>query len=72
VEGRVEREDEHLEVPIIHLIARRLIDHSDLLQSLAEIDGKDDGAWAERGLGRPDEVKRPEREMKMPPARDFC
>lgn len=28
-EGRVEREDEHAEVPIVHLIASRLIDRSD-------------------------------------------
>jgi error-prone DNA polymerase len=74
VEGRVQREDEHSEVPIIHLIARRLIDRSDLLDTLAHIDGKEDGAWAERGLGRPNEVKRPapgSQRVKMPPTRDF-
>ncbi|MBR0664394.1 hypothetical protein GXW71_08510 [Roseomonas hellenica] len=69
VEGRVEREDKHAEVPIVHLIASRLIDRSDLLDTLAQIDGQDDGAWAERMLGRADEVKRPEpgsRRVKMP------
>ena len=35
VEGRLEREDKQSEVPIIHLIARRLIDRSDLLDTLA-------------------------------------
>ena len=35
VEGRVEREDEHAEVPIIRLIAARLVDRSDLLDRLA-------------------------------------
>lgn len=74
VEGRVEREDKHAEVPIVHLIASRLIDRSDLLDTLAKIDGQDDGAWAERMLGRAEEVKRPEpgsRRMKMPGTRDF-
>ena len=74
VEGRVEREDQHAEVPIIHLIASRIINRSDLLDHLAHIDGKDDGAWAERMLGRADEVKRPEpgsRRVKMPGTRDF-
>jgi error-prone DNA polymerase len=32
VERRVEREGEHAEVPIIHLIASRLIDRSVLLE----------------------------------------
>jgi len=74
VEGRVEREDKHSEVPIIHLIARRLIDHSDLLHVLTDIDGKEDGVWADRGLGRADEVKRPDpgsHRITMPPTRDF-
>lgn len=74
VEGRVEREDQHAEVPIIHLIAARLIDRSDLLDTLARTDGLDDGAWAEKTLGRADEVKRPEpgsRRVKMPGTRDF-
>jgi DNA polymerase III alpha subunit len=33
-EGRVEREVEHAEVPITHLIVRRLLDRSDLLNRL--------------------------------------
>lgn len=74
VEGRVEREDQHAEVPIVHLIAARLVDRPDLLDTLAKIDGQDAGAWAEKMLGRADEVKRPEpgsRRVKMPRARDF-
>ncbi|WP_211866988.1 hypothetical protein [Neoroseomonas terrae] len=74
IEGRVEREDKHAEVPIVHLIASRIIDRSDLLDQIGRIDGQDDGAWAERMLGRADEVKRPEpgsRRVKMPGTRDF-
>lgn len=33
-EGRIERETEHAEVPITHLICRKLIDRSDLLREL--------------------------------------
>jgi error-prone DNA polymerase len=33
-EGRIERETEHAEVPITHLICRKLIDRSDLLGQL--------------------------------------
>jgi error-prone DNA polymerase len=36
-EGRVERVDEHAEVPILHVIVRRLIDRSDLLDGLRHI-----------------------------------
>ncbi|MBR0652038.1 hypothetical protein GXW78_20415 [Roseomonas terrae] len=74
VEGRIEREDKHAEVPIVHLIASRLIDRSDLLDQLGTIDGQEDGMWAERMLGRADEVKRPEpgsRRVKMPGTRGF-
>ncbi|NMJ42807.1 error-prone DNA polymerase [Roseomonas sp. JC162] len=73
VEGRLEREDEHAEVPIVHLIASRLIDRSDLLGQLAAM-GEDRGASAERMLGRADEVKRPEpgsQRVKLPATRDF-
>ena len=38
-EGRVEREVEQAEVPITHLIVDRLVDRSDLLSRLVEIDG---------------------------------
>jgi error-prone DNA polymerase len=72
-EGRVERVDDHAEIPIIHLIARKLTDHSDLLDGLGQIDGS--GAAWNRLLGRADEVRRPEpgsgRPVKMPPSRDF-
>ncbi|MBV1800435.1 error-prone DNA polymerase [Siccirubricoccus sp. G192] len=59
VEGRVERQTEGAEVPILHLIARRLIDRSDLLDGLRRSDAGD-AAWAERGLGRADAVRRPD------------
>jgi error-prone DNA polymerase len=59
-EGRVEREATHAEMPIFRIICRRLIDRSDLLDSLlAEADG-DRGAWGQRALGRADEVRTPE------------
>jgi error-prone DNA polymerase len=88
-EGRVEREVEHAEVPIIHLIVRKLTDCSDLLDSLTQGEaaasseptvkgtGAGDTAWAERSLGRADEVKRPEPGARRPPqaklqaSRDF-
>jgi error-prone DNA polymerase len=72
-EGRVERMDDHAEVPILHLIARKLIDRSDMLDGLGQVDGAEAG-WA-RLLGHADEVRRPEpgsrRPMKLPPSRDF-
>jgi error-prone DNA polymerase len=72
-EGRVDRMDDHAEVPIIHLVARKLIDRSDLLDGLGQVGGAEAG-W-ERPLGRADEVLRPEpgsrRPMKTPPSRDF-
>ena len=76
-EGRVERETEHAEVPITHVIVRRLVDRSDLLDELSAVDGGD-AAWAGRALGRADEVRRPEPgsgppqpPTKLPRSRDF-
>jgi len=78
-EGRVERENQHSEVPITHLLVRRLIDRSDLLRELLA-ENPADPAWAERSLGRADEVRRPEpgarhpgagRRHAMPSSRDF-
>jgi error-prone DNA polymerase len=76
-EGRVEREVEHAEVPITHLIVRTLTDRSDLLDSLVAVDGDPTGRdWAERTLGHADEVRRPEpgsqrSQAKLPGSRDF-
>jgi error-prone DNA polymerase len=64
-EGRVERETEHAEVPITHLICRKLTDRSDLLDGLSSVDGSD-AAWAGRALGRADEVRRPEPGSRAP------
>ncbi|HYF19171.1 MAG TPA: hypothetical protein VEA40_14980, partial [Ramlibacter sp.] len=74
-EGRVERVDEHAEVPILHLIVRRLIDRSDLLDRLSLAEAPEKGEWAERMLGRADEVRRPDpgsraEKLRMP-SRDF-
>ncbi len=66
-EGRVERETERAEVPITHLICRRLVDRSDLLDGLSWVDG--DTAWAGRAQGRADEVRRPEPGSGQPPAK---
>lgn len=52
-EGRVERTE--AEVPILHLIVRRLTDRSDLLDGLHALDAP----AVVRGLARADEVKRP-------------
>ena len=68
----MERVDEHAEVPILHVIVRRLIDRSDLLDGLSQVDGPE--AWG-RMLGRADEVRRPDpgsrRPVKLPQSRDF-
>lgn len=78
-EGRVEREAEHAEVPVTHLIVRRLIDRSDLLDGLAASDGAETGGGdrADRAMSRADEVTRPEPGGRKPPgaklpgSRDF-
>ncbi|NKE44155.1 error-prone DNA polymerase [Roseomonas frigidaquae] len=75
VEGVLEREDTHAEVPILHVIARRLVDWSALLDALPQAQGN--SAWAERSLGRADEVRRPDpgarapKRARLPPSRDF-
>ena len=77
-EGRIEREVERAEVPITHLLVRRLVDRSDLLDGLVAVDGPEAAAEvAERTLGRADEVRRPEPgsqrapKAKLPGSRDF-
>jgi error-prone DNA polymerase len=55
-EGRVEREAQHAEVPIIHLIVRRLRDRTPWLDALS----REDAAWADHALGRADEVRKPD------------
>ena len=73
----MEREVEQAEVPITHLIVERLLDRSDLLSRLAEIDDTtQDLDWTEKALGRADEVRRPEPgsqrpKPKLPGSRDF-
>ncbi|UFN51668.1 error-prone DNA polymerase (plasmid) [Roseomonas sp. OT10] len=74
VEGRVERETERAEVPVIHLICRRLKDRSELLRGLME-GGVAEG-WSDGAIGRADEVRRPEPGSarpapKLPSSRDF-
>jgi len=73
-EGRVERETERAEVPITHLICRRLADHSDLLNGLMRSEGAE--SWGDAALLRGDEVRRPEpgsarSTAGMPDSRDF-
>ena len=63
---------EDVEVPVNHLIVQRLIDRSDLLDGLSQAESG--GEWAERALGRADEVRRPEpgsRRPVLPKSRDF-
>ena len=74
-EGRIERETEHAEVPITHLICRRLFDRSDLLGRLNAPDAPD-ADWGEAILGRADEVRRPDpgirsQKVALPASRDF-
>jgi error-prone DNA polymerase len=73
-EGRIERETEHAEVPITHLICRKLIDRGDLLRQLSI--SANDPNWADATLGRADEVRRPEpgsarAKTGLPASRDF-
>ena len=57
-EGRVEGEERHAEVPMVHLIVRRLIDRSNLLDRLGQVQAS--GEALDRILGRADEVRRPD------------
>jgi error-prone DNA polymerase len=74
-EGRIERETDHAEVPITHLICRKLIDRSDLLQRLTLLETQP--AWSDAILGRADEVRRPDpgsgrvKVAGLPTSRDF-
>ncbi|WP_235035290.1 error-prone DNA polymerase [Roseomonas sp. 18066] len=61
-EGRVEREDAHSAVPIIHLLVGRLEDRTALLDGLMLGETADgtrrwDPGWADRNLGPGDEVR---------------
>jgi error-prone DNA polymerase len=73
-EGRVERQTEAVEVPSNHLMVQRLKDQTELLDGLSEQDVA--GKWAERSLGRADEVRSPDPDSRrpsaaVPPSRDF-
>ena len=73
-EGRIERQTEHAEVPVTHLICRKLIDRSDLLGELS-LSGENP-IWGEAALGRADEVRRPDPgsarvKAGLPASRDF-
>ena len=75
-EGRVEREVEHAEVPITHLICRRLVDRSDLLNGLARGEAGAAEEWGDAALLPNDEVQRPapgsaRPRTRMPGSRDF-
>jgi error-prone DNA polymerase len=73
VEAKIEREIEHAEVPITHLICRTLTDRTDLLNSLMHREAN--LSWDNAALGRTDEVRRPDpgsrRPVRMPGSRDF-
>jgi error-prone DNA polymerase len=57
VEGSIQRESEHAEVPITHVICKRLLDRTDLLNSLRQ--GDTATVWGDAALGRADQVGRP-------------
>ncbi|MBX6745742.1 MAG: error-prone DNA polymerase, partial [Acetobacteraceae bacterium] len=81
-EGRVEREEKRVEVPIIHLIVRRLTDRSDLLDGLLQEGGTPDGESqpgdagldgairAEHRSGQVESGARPPK-ARLPASRDF-
>jgi hypothetical protein len=73
-EGRIERETDHAEVPITHVIYRKLIDRGDLLRQLSV--SANDPSWADATLGHADEVRRPDpgsvrSKAGLPASRDF-
>jgi error-prone DNA polymerase len=72
VKGKIERETQHAEVPVTHVIVEQLIDRTDLLQGL---DAAEPADWGAASLGRADEVRRPEPGSRRPPlnlkSRDF-
>ncbi len=75
-EGRIERQTEHAEVPVTHLVCRRLVDRSDLLGTLNAPDA--DVARGDSSPGHADKVRRPDdtgssraRAAGLPPSRDF-
>ncbi|WBV42540.1 error-prone DNA polymerase [Pseudoroseomonas cervicalis] len=72
VKGKIERETEHAEVPVTHVIVEQLIDRTDLLQGL---DAAEPADWGAASLGRADEVRRPEPGSRRPAlnlrSRDF-
>jgi error-prone DNA polymerase len=76
-EGRIEREVAEAEVPITHLIVRRLVDLSPLLDHLDAAEPEAAGDWAGQALARANEVRRPEpgsrrpTRVRMPGSRDF-
>jgi error-prone DNA polymerase len=74
VEGTIQRETEHAEVPITHIICRRLIDRTDLLNGVMEADCSLE--FGDAALGRADEVRRPDPGSargvpRLPRSRDF-
>jgi error-prone DNA polymerase len=72
-DAKIERETEHAEVPITHLICRTLTDRTDLLNELMHREAN--LPWGDAALGRADEVRRPDpgsrRPVRMPGSRDF-
>ena len=73
VDAKIERETQHAEVPITHLICRTLTDCTDLLNGLMHSEAK--LPWGDAALGRADEVRRPDPgsrgSVRMPGSRDF-
>ena len=73
-EGRIERETEHAEVPITHLICRKLVDRSDLLGQLST--SERDAALGDAAPDRADAVRQhapgsTRARAGLPASRDF-
>jgi error-prone DNA polymerase len=74
VEGTIQRETAQVEVPITHLLCRRLIDRTDLTNGLMQADRSTE--FGDAALGRADEVRRPDPgsasgATHLPRSRDF-
>jgi hypothetical protein len=65
-EGQIERETDHSEVPITHLICRKLTDRSDLLRTLTQEEGPMAGH-----LAAPPKPSDTHAKAGLPPSRDF-
>ena len=69
-EGKIERKTEHAEVPVIHLICRKLINRGDLLSGLSQANAEPEWAGRTNQMGWPD-LSSTSPTARLPASRDF-